>query len=117
MKALRNLKASHDFVAVKAATIAVCTLIVGYGVFLFFANSPFLHGTGTAATGRQAIQVKLTVVTADGAVCSRTLFDNRSSRIVSVERGACDEAAASGSAAAHDDDGPLGSIRKALNRH
>jgi len=114
MKALLKLGASRDFAIAKAATVTICTLIVGYGAFLFIFNSAFFHAAGTDAAARQASQGKLTVVTGDGTICYRTLFDNRSSNIVRVERGACREPSAEGPNS-RDADGPLGSIRKALN--
>ena len=110
-----KLRLSYDFAVAKIATVAICAVIVGYSAFLFFVNSASFRGASSEAQGRTPLQGKLTVVAADGTVCHRTVFDNQSSHIVSVETGSCREPTVSEAPLARDPDGPLGSIRKALN--
>jgi hypothetical protein len=106
---------SRHFSVVKAATTAICALIVAYGAFLFFARSAPLSGVTLQTQSTQPVRGKLTVVTGDSAICYRTYFDNKSSHIVSVEKGWCNEMGAPTARDLSDQDGPLGSIRKALN--
>jgi len=113
MRTLAKL-ALGDFAVAKATTIAVCVLILGYGGFLFFVRSVSSYGAGVDAS-RQTLHGKLTIVTEDGSVCYHTLFDNQSSHIVSAEKGLCRESSHPVAPDPQDTDGPLGSIRKALN--
>jgi hypothetical protein len=110
-----KLRALPNFAIAKVATIAVCAVIVCYGAFLFFGHSPFFHGATMEAQRQQSLQGKLTVAAGDGAVCYRTLFDNRSSQIISIEKGPCRGSGMARTEDFHDPDGPLGSIRKALS--
>jgi hypothetical protein len=112
MKTLLKLREPHEFIAAKAATITVCALILGYGGFLLF-HSGMSGGGGATAQNEPALQGQFTIVTDGGATCYRTFFDNRSSFIVGTAKGACRERTTAD--AALDSDGPLGSIRKALN--
>jgi hypothetical protein len=112
---LVKLKAPPKFAVAKAVTIGICGLIVCYGAFLFCGHFLFFHGANLETQRQQALQGKMTVVTEDGATCYRTLFDNHSSQIVSIEKGPCRNPETSQMEAFRDPDGPLGSIRKALN--
>jgi hypothetical protein len=111
MQALLKLVLSKLAIA-KGVTITICALIVAYGGFLFFFHSTSFSGGGMDRQ-RQALEGKLTIASEDGTICYRTRFDNQSSHILSAEKGACREP--STAQAPRDADGPLGSIRKALN--
>jgi hypothetical protein len=111
---LVKLRSWSNFVIAKAVTIGICGVIICYSAFLFFGHFPFFHGVSLETQREQALQGKLTVVTEDGATCYRTLFDNHSSQIVSIEKGPCRDSGTSQIEAFRDPDGPLGSIRKAL---
>jgi hypothetical protein len=112
---LVTLRTSRNFAIAKTVTIGICTVIVGYGGFLFFAHSPIFHGATIEAQRQQTLQGKMTVMSGDGAICYRTLFDNHTSQIVRIEKGPCRELGTHQVENFPDSDGPLGSIRKALN--
>jgi len=118
MRALGLVKSGawSNFAIAKAVAIAICAIIVCYGAFLFFGHSPFFQGATLEAQRQQAARGKLTVTTGDGAVCYRTIFDNHSSQIISIEKGPCHESGTAQTEDFRDPDGPLGSIRKALSK-
>ena len=104
--------ALSKFAVAKAVTITICTLIVVYGGFLFYFHRTSFPG-GNIDRPRQTLEGKLTIATEGGTVCYRTVFDNQSSHIVRAEKGDCRETPIPENS--RDTDGPLGSIRKALN--